>query len=109
MTTENIAHPPIAPHDEWLAARKQLLAREKEATRARDAVSAARRRLPMVRVEKDYTFTGPDGQVSLQDSSTSRKALSIAEKQECLCVTRRSVVVATPTASPPNPPDGHTA
>ncbi|CAA9364665.1 MAG: FIG172199: hypothetical thioredoxin family protein, partial [uncultured Chloroflexia bacterium] len=39
MTTENIAHPPIAPLDEWLAARKQLLTREKEATRARDAVS----------------------------------------------------------------------
>ncbi len=63
MTTAKSAHPQIASYDTWLDARKELLAREKEITRARDALSAARRRLPMVRMEKDYRFTGPDGEV----------------------------------------------
>jgi predicted dithiol-disulfide oxidoreductase (DUF899 family) len=63
MTTTGSAHPQIASYDEWLAARNDLLAREKEITRARDALSAARRRLPMVKMEKDYRFTGPDGEV----------------------------------------------
>jgi predicted dithiol-disulfide oxidoreductase (DUF899 family) len=69
--------PQVVSRDEWLAARKQLLTREKEATRARDALSAARRRLPMVRVEKDYTFTGPDGQVSLLDLFDGRRQLIV--------------------------------
>lgn len=64
MTSTSIAHPPIVAYDEWLAARQELLAREKEITRARDALNAARRRLPMVRVEKDYTFVGPEGKVA---------------------------------------------
>ena len=67
MTTDTIAHPNITSRDEWLAARKELLTREKEVTRARDAVSAARRRLPMVKIDKEYTFTGPDGERSLLD------------------------------------------
>ncbi len=50
MSTVDLAHPPIATYDEWLIARKELLAREKELTRARDALNAARRRLPMVRI-----------------------------------------------------------
>ena len=50
--------PEIATHDEWLAARKELLAREKALTRARDALNAERRQLPMVRVEKDYRSRG---------------------------------------------------
>src|SRR3954449_4854540 len=59
--------PQIASRAEWLAARKDLLAQEKELTRRRDALSAARRRLPMVRVEKDYVFDGPDGPARLAD------------------------------------------
>jgi predicted dithiol-disulfide oxidoreductase (DUF899 family) len=59
--------PRIASRDEWLAARKELLAREKEMTRARDALSAERRGLPMVRVEKDYVFDGPAGEARLID------------------------------------------
>jgi predicted dithiol-disulfide oxidoreductase (DUF899 family) len=51
--------------DEWTAARKELLAREKQFTRQRDALSADRRRLPMVRIEKEYVFQGPDGKDSL--------------------------------------------
>src|SRR5215472_7636972 len=54
----------VAP-EEWLAARKDLLAREKGVTRAKDAADAARRQLPVTEVTKDYTFTGPAGQVSL--------------------------------------------
>ena len=48
--------------DEWLAARKELLAEEKAMTRARDALNTKRRELPMVRIDKDYVFDGPDGQ-----------------------------------------------
>ncbi len=77
MTTRAIAHPPIASYDEWLAARQELLAREKEVTRARDALSAARRRLPMVRLEKDYTFVGPDGEVGLPDLFEGRRQLIV--------------------------------
>src|SRR4051794_6274740 len=59
--------PEVVGRDEWLGAPKELLAREKELPRPRDALNAARRRLPMVRVEKDYVFTGPDGPASLLD------------------------------------------
>jgi predicted dithiol-disulfide oxidoreductase (DUF899 family) len=63
MPVENL--PEVVSRDEWLAARKELLAREKELTRHRDEVNAARRRLPMVRIDKPYTFAGPDGTVTL--------------------------------------------
>lgn len=57
--------PPIVPAAAWRIARKKLLAKEKKATRARDALAAERRRLPMVRIEKDYAFEGPDGKATL--------------------------------------------
>ena len=57
--------PQVVSPEEWRAARTRLLAREKEVTHARDAVDAARRELPMTEVTKDYTFTGPAGQVTL--------------------------------------------
>jgi len=56
-----------ASRSEWLVARKDLLAKEKELVRQRDAVSAARRELPMVKVENDYQFEGPAGRVKLLD------------------------------------------
>jgi predicted dithiol-disulfide oxidoreductase (DUF899 family) len=60
--TENYANlPQVVSRGEWEAARKELLAREKELTRQRDALNADRRRLPMVRIEKDYAFEGPIG------------------------------------------------
>jgi predicted dithiol-disulfide oxidoreductase (DUF899 family) len=59
--------PRIAPRDEWLAARKELLGKEKRLTRERDALNVERRNLPMVRIEKDYVFQGPDGEASLLD------------------------------------------
>ena len=77
MTTGKSAHPPIATRDEWLAARRGLLTREKEVTRARDALSAARRRLPMVRIEKDYTFESADGTVGLPDLFEGRRQLIV--------------------------------
>jgi predicted dithiol-disulfide oxidoreductase (DUF899 family) len=69
--------PRVASREEWLAARTELLAREKEATRARDALSAERRELPMVRVEKDYRFEGPDGEVGLLDLFEGRRQLIV--------------------------------
>jgi predicted dithiol-disulfide oxidoreductase (DUF899 family) len=60
-----VSLPDIASRHEWLMARKALLEREKALTRARDQLNADRRRMPMVLVEKDYSFTGPSGSTSL--------------------------------------------
>jgi predicted dithiol-disulfide oxidoreductase (DUF899 family) len=62
-----MAFPDVVTRDEWLEARKRLLALEKQATRERDALNAERRRLPMVAIEKEYVFDGPDGKVALAD------------------------------------------
>ena len=69
--------PPIVSREEWQRARDQFLVKEKTATRARDALNAERRRLPMVRIEKDYVFDGPDGKVSLFDLFEGRRQLII--------------------------------
>ncbi len=69
--------PQIVSREEWLAARKELLAKEKEATRARDALNAERRMLPMVRVEKEYVFDGPDGEATLLDLFEGRRQLIV--------------------------------
>jgi predicted dithiol-disulfide oxidoreductase (DUF899 family) len=66
--------PPVVPETEWQAAQEALRAEEKEATRARDALAAKRRRLPMVRIEK-YIFDGPDGKASLLDLFEERRQL----------------------------------
>ena len=60
-----MALPEVVSREQWLEARLALLAQEKELTRRRDALNAERRRLPMVRVEKEYVFDGPDGKVGL--------------------------------------------
>src|SRR3712207_5522103 len=73
MSTGNL--PEVVSREEWLAARKQLLVKEKELTRARDRVNADRRRLPMVRVDKPYTFEGPDGKVGLLELFEGRPQL----------------------------------
>jgi predicted dithiol-disulfide oxidoreductase (DUF899 family) len=67
--------PDVVSREEWLAARKALLAKEKELTRQRDALNAERRRMPMVKIEKDYVFTGPDGDASLLDLFEGRSQL----------------------------------
>ena len=67
--------PPIVSTAEWQDARERLLVKEKEATRARDALAAERRRLPMVRIDKDYAFDGPDGKATLLDLFEGRRQL----------------------------------
>jgi len=69
--------PKVATRDEWLIARKELLTKEKVLTRQRDALNAERRNLPMVEIEKDYTFDGPDGPVRLLDMFEGRPQLII--------------------------------
>ncbi|MEV0319504.1 DUF899 domain-containing protein [Streptomyces sp. NPDC050658] len=59
--------PDIVTREEWVAARAELLAKEKAETRARDALNAERRRLPMVEIEKEYLFDGSDGKATLFD------------------------------------------
>ena len=59
--------PAVTSRQEWLAARKELLVREKELTRLHDALNTSRRQLPMVRIDKEYVFEGPDGKASLTD------------------------------------------
>ena len=69
--------PKVASRDEWLAARRELLAEEKAMTRARDALSTKRRELPMVKIDKDYVFEGPDGKVRLLDLFDGRAQLIV--------------------------------
>jgi len=69
--------PQIATRDEWLTARKALLAKEKELTRQRDALNAERRMLPMVEIDKDYVFEGPAGPASLLDLFDGRRQLIV--------------------------------
>src|SRR5438128_3134725 len=68
---------PVVSHDEWLAARKAFLAKEKEFTRLRDERSRQRRELPWERVEKRYVFDGPNGAESLSDLFEERSQLVV--------------------------------
>jgi len=70
-------HNRIVSRDEWLAARKQHLSREKELTRLRDRLSAERRELPWVKVDKRYVFDGPDGRQTLADLFAGRSQLVV--------------------------------
>jgi predicted dithiol-disulfide oxidoreductase (DUF899 family) len=72
-----MTHSPIVTREEWLVARQALLLKEKEATRARDRLNAERRRLPMVRIDKEYIFQGPAGKLSLLDLFEGRRQLII--------------------------------
>jgi predicted dithiol-disulfide oxidoreductase (DUF899 family) len=72
-----MALPEIVSREQWLAARVALLAEEKELTRRRDALNAERRRLPMVRIDKEYVFDGPEGQVSLAGLFGGRRQLVV--------------------------------
>lgn len=77
MTNSNIEHPRVVSRAEWLAARKELLTKEKEVTKHRDRVNAERRRLPMVKIEKDYVFDGPHGKKTLADLFDGRSQLIV--------------------------------
>ena len=67
----------VVAHDEWMAARTDLLAKEKEFTRVRDELTRRRQQLPWERVEKEYVFEGPDGEESLSDLFAGRSQLLV--------------------------------
>ena len=75
MNKAKPAMPRIVSRNEWRAERERFLTREKEHTRARDALNAERRRLPMWQVEKDYVFEGPDGKASMAGLFAGRRQL----------------------------------
>ncbi len=72
MTTHN-----VVTHDKWLAARKKHLVKEKEFTRLRDQLSRERRELPWELVEKEYTFEGGNGRLTLSEAFEGRSQLII--------------------------------
>src|ERR687898_3313743 len=69
--------PPTVSPQEWESAREELLVKEKELTRARDAMAAQRRRMPRMAVEKDYRFEGPNGPARLLDLFEGRRQLIV--------------------------------
>jgi predicted dithiol-disulfide oxidoreductase (DUF899 family) len=69
--------PDVVSREDWLQARRRLLAQEKELTRRHDQLNADRRRLPMVKVEKNYTFEGPNGPVTLKQLFGDHRQLII--------------------------------
>src|ERR1700686_3980327 len=77
MTTSTIPHPPIVSRDQWLAERRKLLEDEKELTKHYDRVNAERRRLPMVKIEKDYVCDGPNGKQNLKALFEGRRQLVV--------------------------------
>jgi predicted dithiol-disulfide oxidoreductase (DUF899 family) len=77
MTKSTIEHPRVISRAEWLAARKKLLAKEKEFTRLRDQLSTERRNLPWVKVDKRYVFDGPKGKETLADLFEGRCQLLV--------------------------------
>jgi predicted dithiol-disulfide oxidoreductase (DUF899 family) len=77
MSTSAVENPKIVSRDEWLAARKKLLVKEKRLTHERDALAAERRQLPWVKVEKDYVFDGPNGKVTLADLFNGKSQLIV--------------------------------
>lgn len=77
MTIHETAHPRVASSDAWLEARQTLLAHEKELTKHADRVNAERRRLPMVKLEKTYTFDGPAGKRSLAELFDGHRQLIV--------------------------------
>src|SRR5580658_2328432 len=77
MSTSMIENPNVVSREEWLAARENLLLKEKQLTRQRDALAAERRRMPWLAVEKQYEFDGPKGKASLLDLFEGRPQLIV--------------------------------
>jgi predicted dithiol-disulfide oxidoreductase (DUF899 family) len=77
VTTNAVEHPRVVAQAEWLAARKELLAKEKNFTRQRDALSAQRRELPWVKVDKEYAFDTSSGKETLSDLFGGRSQLIV--------------------------------
>ncbi|HUW52076.1 MAG TPA: thioredoxin family protein [Rhodanobacter sp.] len=77
MKTSTPSQPKVASRDEWLAARKALLVKEKAMSRELDVLRAERRQLPWVRIEKPYVFEGPQGPCTLADLFRGRNQLAV--------------------------------
>jgi len=77
MKTNSFQNPTIVSEDKWLAARRELLRKEKEFTKLGDQLAARRRELPWVKVNKAYTFESPDGRVTLADLFEGRSQLMV--------------------------------
>src|SRR5467141_4466726 len=77
MSKNTVENPKVVSRAEWIAARKELLAKEKTLTRQRDAVSAERRQLPWVKVDKNYVFDAPGGKKTLADLFEGRSQLIV--------------------------------
>lgn len=92
--------PDVVSREEWLAARKVLLAKEKAATKARDELNAERRRLPMVRIDEPYVFHGPDGPASLLDLFDGRRQLIVHHLMWAYDVDDNGVEVPRDTGCP---------
>src|SRR4051794_31479469 len=90
--------PPIVTPQEWTAAREALLVKEKEITRARDALAAERRRMPWMAVEQEYRFEGPSGPATLLDLFDGRRQLIVYRAFYAPDVT----TYATPDSAYPN-------
>lgn len=77
MSQNELPQPPVASREEWLAARLELLEKEKAVTKQQDRVNAERRRLPMVKLDKDYSFEGPEGKRSLAELFEGKRQLIV--------------------------------
>jgi predicted dithiol-disulfide oxidoreductase (DUF899 family) len=77
MSTNMMEKQKVVSKEEWLAARNNLLVKEKQFTRERDALAAERRRMPWLAVEKRYEFDGPQGKASLLDLFEGRRQLIV--------------------------------
>ncbi len=77
MTQRTMEHPKVVSQEEWVAARKELLAKEKELTRQKDALAAERRKLPWVKVDKNYVFDGSRGKQTLADLFAGKSQLIV--------------------------------
>src|SRR5436190_19355701 len=76
-TVRGVQNRKVVSQKEWLVARKQLLIKEKKFSKLRDALNLQRRKLPWVKVEKEYVFDGPTGKVRLADLFSGRSQLLI--------------------------------
>src|SRR5881398_3682722 len=77
MSTRTVENPKVVSREEWLVARKKLLAKEKQLTRQRYAIAAERRQLPWVKVEKNYAFDSPSGKKTLAELFDGRRQLIV--------------------------------
>src|SRR5207237_10003612 len=83
MSTRTVDNPKVVSREEWLVARKKLLAKEKQLTRQRDAIAAERHQLPWVKVEKNYAFDSPSGKKTLADLFDGRSQLIVYHFMFC--------------------------